>query len=279
VLAFLGARGKKLKIGVGGWLVTNPVQLEGLRACFPGAQIVRADQIMVDLRSVKSENELACLREGFRITEIATREVIKALRPGMTELQLVGIAQKTIYEHGAEYEGLPMYVFSEKSTRHAISRSTYREIKAGDIVQLNLSAKIDGYSPSIGMPVSMGPLTGRKREIVEFGLEAHRWTYGQLRAGVVAAEVAKGYVELFRRRGYMANYVYGPCHGTGLIEVEAPWMESSSEYRLREGMTFQVDTFVSGEEFGIRWETGIVVRKEGCELLSSPIGQIHEIAL
>jgi len=279
VLAFLGVRGKKLKIGVGGWLVTNPVQLEGLRACFPEAQIVRADQIMVDLRSVKSENELACLREGFRITEIATREVIKALRPGMTELQLVGIAQKTIYEHGAEYEGLPMYVFSEKSTRHAISRSTYREIKAGDIVQLNLSAKIDGYSPSIGMPVSMGPLAGRKREIVEFGLEAHRWTYGQLRAGVVAAEVAKGYVELFRRRGYMANYVYGPCHGTGLIEVEAPWMESSSEYRLREGMTFQVDTFVSGEEFGIRWETGIVVRKERCELLSSPIGQIHEIAL
>ena len=279
VLAFLGVRGKKLKIGVGGWLVTNPVQLEGLRACFPGAQIVRADQIMVDLRSVKSENELACLREGFRITEIATREVIKALRPGMTELQLVGIAQKTIYEHGAEYEGLPMYVFSEKSTRHAISRSTYREIKAGDIVQLNLSAKIDGYSPSIGMPVSMGPLGGRKREIVEFGLEAHRWTYGQLRAGVVAAEVAKGYVELFRRRGYMANYVYGPCHGTGLIEVEAPWMESSSEYLLREGMTFQVDTFVSGEEFGIRWETGIVVRKERCELLSSPIGQIHEIAL
>ena len=279
VLAFLGVRGKKLKIGVGGWLVTNPVQLEGLRACFPEAQIVRADQIMVDLRSVKSENELACLREGFRITEIATREVIKALRPGMTELQLVGIAQKTIYEHGAEYEGLPMYVFSEKSTRHAISRSTYREIKAGDIVQLNLSAKIDGYSPSIGMPVSMGPLAGRKREIVEFGLEAHRWTYGQLRAGVVAAEVAKGYVELFRRRGYMANYVYGPCHGTGLIEVEAPWMESSSEYLLREGMTFQVDTFVSGEEFGIRWETGIVVRKERCELLSSPIGQIHEIAL
>ncbi len=47
----------------------------------------------------------------------------------MTELQLVGIAQKTIYENGAEYEGLPMYVFSEKSTRHAISRSTYREIR------------------------------------------------------------------------------------------------------------------------------------------------------
>jgi Xaa-Pro aminopeptidase len=279
VLSFLGVRGKKLRIGIGGYMLTNPIQLEGLKACFPDARVERADDIMVELRSVKSENELACMREGFRITEIATKEVIKAIRPGMTELQLVGIAQKTIYENGAEYEGLPMYVFSEKSTRHAISRSTYRQIGAGDLVQVNLSAKVDGYSPSIGVPVSMGPLLGRKRELVEFALEAHRWTYGQLRAGVVAAEVAKGYVELFRRRGYFPNYVYGPCHGTGLIEVEAPWMESTSEYRLREGMTFQVDTFVSGEEFGMRWETGIVIRKDRCELLSSPIGEIYEVKI
>jgi Xaa-Pro aminopeptidase len=277
VLSFLGVKGKKPRIGIGGWLLTNPVQLEGLKTCFPRAAIERADDIMVSLRSVKSEAELACMREGFRITELATQEVIKAIRPGMTELHLVGIAQKTIYEHGAEYEGLPMYVFSEKSTRHAISRSTYREIGAGDLVQLNLSAKVDGYSPSIGMPVSMGPLKGRKRELVEFCLEAHRWTYGQLRAGVVAGDVARAYVELFRRRGYFPNYVYGPCHGTGLIEVEAPWMESISEYKLEEGMSFQVDSFVSGEQFGIRWETGIVIRKEGCEVLSSPIGKIHEV--
>jgi Xaa-Pro aminopeptidase len=277
VFKFLGVKGRKPKIGVGGWLVSNPVQLEGLKQCFPEAEVRRADDIMVELRAVKSEAELACIREGMRITELATEEVIKHLQPGLTELQLVGIAQKTIYENGAEYEGLPMYVFSEKSTRHAISRSTYRVIQKGDIVQINLSAKVEGYSPSIGMPVSMGKLTGRKREVVEFGLEAHRWTYDQLKAGVMASEVAKAYIELFKKRGFYENYLYGPCHGTGLIEVEAPWMETSSQYRLEENMTFQVDTFVSAAEFGIRWETGIVVRKDRAELLSQPIGIIHEI--
>jgi Xaa-Pro aminopeptidase len=279
VFKFLGVTGKKLKVGIGGYLVTNPIQLEGLKGCYPEAEIVRADDIMVELRVIKSDNELACIREGMRITEIATQDVLKAIKPGMTELQLVGIAQKSIYENGAEYEGLPMYVFSERSTRHAISRSTYRQIGKGDIVQLNLSAKVEGYSPSIGMPVSMGPLVGRKREIVEFGLEAHRWTYLQLKAGVLASDVAKAYVELFKKRGYFANYIYGPCHGTGLIEVEAPWMESISDYHLKENMTFQVDTFVSAEEFGIRWETGIVIRKDKAELLSNPIGKIHEIAV
>jgi Xaa-Pro aminopeptidase len=279
VFASIGVTGKKLKIGVGGYLVTNTIQMEGLRNCFPDAEIVRADDIMVALRSIKSENEIACIREGLRITEIATEEVIRHIQPGMTELQLVGIAQKTIYENGAEYEGLPMYVFSEKSTRHAISRSTYRKIEKGDIVQLNLSAKVCGYSPSIGMPISMGPLKGHKREIVEFGLEAHRWTYEQLKAGVLAADVAKRYIELFKERGYYANYIYGPCHGTGLIEVEAPWMESISNYHLAENMTFQVDTFVSAEAFGIRWETGVAIRKDRAELLSQPIGKIVEVAV
>ena len=277
VFKFLGVKGKKLKIGVGGWLVTNPIQLEGLKECFPEAEVRRADDIMVELRVVKSEAELACIREGMRITELATAEVLKHLKPGMTELQLVGIAQKTIYEHGAEYEGLPMYVFSEKSTRHAISRSTYREIQKGDIVQLNLSAKVEGYSPSIGMPVSMGKLAGRKREVVEFGLEAHRWTYDRIKSGVMACDIAKDYIELFRKSGFYENYLYGPCHGTGLIEVEAPWMETSSQYPLQQNMTFQVDTFVSTAEFGVRWETGIVVRKDRAELLSQPIGVIHEL--
>ena len=275
----IGVKGKKLKIGVGGYLVSNPIQLAGLKECYPECEIVRADDIMVALRSVKSENEIACIREGLRITEIATQEVIRHIKPGMTELQLVGIAQKTIYENGAEYEGLPMYVFSEKSTRHAISRSTYRQIEKGDIVQLNLSAKVNGYSPSIGMPISMGKLTGRKREIVEFGLEAHRWTYDQLRAGVLASDVAKDYIGLFKKRGYYDNYLYGPCHGTGLIEVEAPWMESISDYDLAENMTFQVDTFVSTKDFGIRWETGVAIRKDKAEVLSRPIGEIFEIGV
>ncbi|MGA2547476.1 MAG: Xaa-Pro peptidase family protein [Rectinemataceae bacterium] len=279
VFNFLGVAGKKLKVGVAGYLVTNPVQLAGIRANFPDAEIIRADDILRQLRAIKSENELACMREGFRITEIATRDVISAIRPGMTELQLVGIAQKSIYENGAEYEGLPMYVFSEKSTRHAISRSTYREIMPGDLVQLNLSAKVEGYSPSIGIPISMGPLVGEKRSLVEFCLEMHRWTYEQIKAGVRASDVAKKFYGMYVKAGKKENHVYGPCHGTGMIEVEAPWMESSSDYILQPCMTFQVDTFVSGPSFGIRWETGIVVRENGYELLSNPIGKINEILL
>lgn len=273
----LGVTGENIRIGVAAWLDTNVVMMEGLKAAYPKAEIVRADDIMVQLRSIKSDNEIACLREAAHITQKATDAVIKAIRPGMTELQLVGIAQKTIYENGAEYEGLPMYCFSQKSTKHAISRSSHKEIQMGDIVQLNLSAKVCGYSPSIGMPISMGKLEGEKKELVDFCLEAHMWTEKQLKAGVLSGEIARNFIKFFEEHGKRDSYLYGPCHGLGLIEVEAPWMESISDYILQKNMTFQIDTFAMGSDFGLRWEKPIAITETGIDMLSEQIGTIHEL--
>ncbi|MBQ9773356.1 MAG: aminopeptidase P family protein [Clostridia bacterium] len=265
VFKAIGVSGEHIRIGLGSYVECTLPIYEGLKDSYPKAEIVKCNEIMVALRQIKSENELACIREGFRIIELATDEVIRQLRPGVNELQMVGVAQRVIYENGAEYEGLPMYVFSEESTRHAISRSCYREIKKGDIVQLNLSAKIDGYSPSIGLPVIMGKLEGERRELVEFCRQMHEWTGEQIKAGVMASDIAKGFYQKYCDAGYKNNYVYGPCHGTGMIEVEAPWMETSTDYLLQENMTFQIDTFISGPTFGCRWEKGIAVKKNGIE--------------
>lgn len=268
VFRAIGVSGKNIKIGLGSYVECTLPIYEGLKDSFPEAEISKCNDIMVELRKIKSENELACIREGFRIIEIATDEVIKNLKPCVTELQMVGIAEKVIYEQGAEYEGLPMYVFSEESTRHAISRSRYRTISKGDIVQLNLSAKIDGYSPSIGLPVVMGKLEGERRRIVDFCLQAHNWTVDRIKAGVIASDIAKDFYKLYVENGMKDNFVYGPCHGTGMIEVEAPWMETTSDYPLEKNMTFQVDTFISGPTFGVRWEKGIAVTENGCESMT-----------
>ncbi len=260
----LGVTGENIRIGVAAKLNTNCVQFAGIKECYPNATIEWADDIMLALRRVKSDNEIACIREAARITDLATKAVMAELKPGKTELELVGVAQKCIYENGAEYEGLPMYCFAEASTRHAISRSSYRVIQEGDIVQLNLSAKICGYSPSIGLPVCCGKLSPEKRDLVQFGLDAHYWTEENLKPGKLASQVAKDFIKFYEDHGRRANYFYGPCHGTGLIEVEAPWMETISDYELEPNMTFQIDTFVTSPKFGLRWEKPIAITKDGC---------------
>lgn len=266
------------RIGIGGYLVTTAPVLDGLKEAFPDAEIIRADDIMVALRSVKSESEISCIKKAFEIAEDAIGEILAQIKVGMSELQVVGIAQKAIYDRGAEYEGMPQYVFTGASTTHAISRPTHRQIQKGDLIQLNISARIDGYSSGVGRPVCMGKMTDKMHRMVEFGREAHMKTRQWMKAGVIAAEVAKKYRRFFLDNGYGDNFLYGPCHGLGMIEVEPPWMEETSEYQLQENMTFNVDSFMYARgEFGLRWENGVRVTQDGVEVFSDRFMDIIEL--
>ena len=96
----------------------------------------------------------------------------------------------------------------------------------------------------------------------------------RLSAVNVTMEYSDAVVKWIAEHGYEKNYVYGPLHGTGMIEVESPWCETSSDYYLKTNMCYQVDTYVSADTFGVRWEKGIVVKENGFELLSPEIPEV-----
>lgn len=259
---------KPKRIGIAGYLCTTMPMWEGLRACFPEAEIVNADPVMTALRQIKSEAEIACLREGLRIGEIALETALNQIKPGMTELQLVGVILEALYANGAESEAHPVYSFGGQRTCNAICRPTHRVFEKNDIVQLNLGARIDGYSPSVGRPICLGKMKPRQKELIEFGKQIHEETYELLKPGVLACDVAKRFEAIVHERGFGSSYLYGPCHGLGLIEVEKPWMETTSDYALQPNMTFQVDTFLADPDFGLRWENAARITDTGVERLN-----------
>jgi len=89
VFKAIGVTGKKLRIGIASFLDTSMTIYQAICDAFPEAELINAGYIMTELRCIKSENELACLREGYRLAELATQQVIKEIRPGMTELQML----------------------------------------------------------------------------------------------------------------------------------------------------------------------------------------------
>ena len=267
--ASIGVR-KPKRIGIAGYLCTNLAMYEGLRASFPGAELVNADDIMTTRRRVKSPAEIACLREGLRIGELALDAMLNAVKPGMTELELTGIAVDAIYRNGGESEAHTVYSFGGRKTTNAISRATHRRFEKGEMVQINVGGRCDGYSPSVGRPICLGKMTDRQRRLVEYGLKMHLKTFDWMKAGLVAGDVARRYEEQVRRDGMEKYYLYGPCHGLGMIEVEKPWLESCSTYALEPNMTFQADTFFYDEDFGLRWENGLLVAAKGkAEMLNA----------
>ncbi len=266
------------RIGIAGMSVMPMTIFRAIEEAAPAqAEVVRADDLLTEMRQVKSNAELRCMREAFRISEVATEAVLEQIKPGMTEQEVVGIAQGAMYAEGAEYEGHPTYVLTGRNSTHAIGRPSTKVIKEGEMIQLNIGALVGGYSSSVGRPVCIGKMPAKMRELVEVGLEAHYKTMEFMKAGVPAAEVVIKFEEFIADRGYADYLLYGPCHAIGLMEVERPWMESSSEYLLEENMTFQVDTFLYTKSYGLRWEDGVRVTKSGVEMLSDKRLEVIEL--
>ena len=265
------------KLGIAGWAITSLPVYTSLREQLPNVELVKADMTLWPLRYIKTEAELDCMRQAFQISELAVEAILNEIKPGMTELQVTGIAQREIYKHGGEYEGHALYCFCGEATSHAICRPTHNKIIANEIIQINIGARVSGYSSSVGLPFSIGKLPERKKRLVEFGLEAHKKTMEMLSAGKPAAQVVKDYEAWVHERGFGQYLLYGPCHAIGMMEVERPWMESTSDYLLEENMTFQVDTFFYEPDFGLRWENGAIIKKEGIELMSSRFMKMVEL--
>lgn len=265
------------KLGIVGWAITSLPVYTSLKEQLPEVELVKADMTLWPLRYVKSEGELACMRKAFQISELAVEAILNEIKPGMTELQVVGIAQREIYKHGGEYEGHALYCFCGESTNNAISRPTHNKIVPNEVIQLNIGARVGGYSSSVGLPFSIGPLPERKKRLVEFGLEAHKKTMELLCAGKPAGQVVNEYEAWVKECGFGKYLLYGPCHSIGMMEVERPWMESTSEYLLEKNMTFQVDTFFYDHDFGLRWENGVIIKDGGIEMMSSKFMKMVEL--
>ena len=265
------------RLGIVGWAITPLPVYMSLKEQLPGVEIVKADMTLWPLRFVKSENELNCLREAYKISEFAVEAILNEIKPGMTELQVIGIAQREIYKHGGEYEGHSLYCFCGESTNNGISRPTHNKIVKNEVIQLNIGARVSGYSSSIGVPFSIGPLPERKKRLVKFGLEAHNKSIEMLRAGKQAGSVVIDYEAWVKKQGFDQYLLYGPCHAIGMMEVERPWMESTSKYLLQENMTFQADTFFYAKNFGLRWEEGLIIKEGGVEHMSSKFMKYTEI--
>ena len=259
-----GGKGIK-RLGMATTAITSVPVYEGIKEAMEGGEIVRTDDILINMRMIKSENEIACLREAARVAAVAIKTVVEEMRPGMTEQQVVGIAQREIYSNGGEYEGHPLYVLSGVHSSHAIGRPTAKSLQPGEVIQLDIGAKVAGYTSSIGRAVSFGPLPDEMRALLQCSLDAEKKTMELMRPGVSAGWVSQQVAEYVRGRGFGHALLYGPCHGIGLMECEHPWMETSSTYLLKENMTFQVDSFLHTDDYGSRFEDGVRVTKDGIE--------------
>lgn len=247
--------------------------------------------IFLQARKIKSKDEIECLRVGCSIGDAQFGAVARAIKPGVKESELCGIAHKTAYDLGGRvYSGIfaTSGPFGWPNSRDESDRM----IRPGDVLYMDVyNTAYEGYKICYYRTFSCGKAPQKAKDDYK---KTYDWLYkaiNTIKPGVSTKEVAEQWppgpaiwgdilVE-FEDQTAGSNW----AHGIGLTLYEPPviWRETSLEdpVMLEEGMTFAIETQhgVPGSH-GVRIEEVIVVTKDGVEVLSKfPVEEITEVPL
>jgi Xaa-Pro aminopeptidase len=250
---------------------------EAIRRATGKGELIMADDIMINLRIIKSRNEIELMKRSAHITMKSFEALINKIKPGMEEVEAAGYITGEMFHNKAENLAYAPYILSGRRTSQAIGRASHKVIKKGEPIQVSCGCRFGNYSSSVGRPFCIGNMPVNYKRLVETGIELQKIVIGSLRAGIKASTVFQEYWNHIQKSGFSKYFLYGPCHGTGIMENEHPFLESESDYILRDGMAFQVDIFLGNENYGMRFEDGIVVRDDGVEEFTTKYREIIEL--
>lgn len=237
---------------------------------FQKVEIVRGDELVMKLRMVKSAAEIECMRYAGKITARAMDYTIERMQPGMTELEVRGLALGRMHELGAENESYPTWILAGLGGNQAISRARHKIIEKNELVHLQIGARYEGYASTIGRPVIFGKPEMWMKNAIQAGYEGYQAVLSELVAGNNAGNVARAYLKTMRQNGHADWLLYGPCHGTGLMEGEPPWIEENSDYIMLENMTYCICLFMGNKQgYGFRLEDSIRVAEGEAENMTN----------
>ncbi|MFH0993065.1 MAG: type I methionyl aminopeptidase, partial [bacterium] len=204
--------------------------------------------------TIKSQREIALMREAGQIVALAHREVAKHIKPGVTTAQLDDIIERTIRELDAipsfkDYNGFPANscISVNEVVVHGIP-SPKQVLKSGDIVSVDIGAIYKGYHGDSAWTYPCGEITAAAERLLE-GTEASLFAgLAQARAGNRLSDISHAVQTHAEALGFsvVRDFV---GHGIGTSMHEDPQIPNfglpGRGITLRPGMTIAVEPMIN----------------------------------
>ena len=224
--------------------------------------------------TIKSEREIELMTQAGRILEIVHEEMEKALKPGMTTLDIDAIGEEVIRSYGCEpsflnYNGYPasICVSVNEEVVHGIP-SRNRIIQEGDIVSLDAGLIYKGYHSDAARTHAVGEISEEAKKLIEV-------TRQSFFDGIKYAKEGNYLFEISGAIGrYAAGFGYGVVrelcgHGIGTHLHEDPEIPNFPMMRrgpkLKAGMTLAIEPMINLGTEKVRWlnDDWTVVTRDG----------------
>lgn len=244
--------------------------LEAFDEVFRSQELLNGQEIMMEARKIKTEDEIKCMKLACQLTArgMGKAETLIHNKVGIKENEVLSAAFKEMYDMGSEWTQCSNIVSSGPSTFPYRRVTTDRMIMPGEFVIVDIGGCFNGYFADFTRTFIAGNSSPSEKQ-----REVFKESYNGLQIAVEALEPGKTTWEVYKEVDE-AGGVHGDFlgHGDGLGAAEAPWLAAYSKdepEEIKEGMIFSLEPFAGEEDVGgVRLEHNVVVRSDGPEILS-----------
>ncbi|MFH1080689.1 MAG: Xaa-Pro peptidase family protein [Pseudomonadota bacterium] len=235
----------------------------------PGLTFRPLQEELETLRAVKDEEEIARIREAAVIASQALHVVLERVKPGMTEREIAADLDDAIRRGGAQEVSFPTIVASGANSALPHARPQDRMVRPGDLLTIDFGAVFEGYHSDETCTFALGRADAKQEQVYQVVKEAHDRAIRAVRAGVSCQAIDSAARSWIEAQGLSKAFTHGTGHGVGLDVHEYPRLAPQSQAVLEAGMVVTVEPGVYLPDlWGVRIEDLVVVRRDGCAMLS-----------
>ena len=210
--------------------------------------------------TVKSEKQIALMREAGRLLAITHEELHKALKPGMTTLDIDRLGEEIIRDFGCipnfkNYEGYPASICTSVNevVVHGIP-SKKRILKEGDIISLDAGMIYKGYHSDAARTFAVGEISKEARQLVDVTRQSFFEGIRYAKAGNHLHDISAAIQKYAESFGYgVVRELVG--HGIGTRLHEDPQIPNFKTIgrgiRLRPGMTLAIEPMITMGDYAV----------------------------
>lgn len=252
-----------------------------LEEVLPDARISLLPKMIEGHRMIKSEQEIALIRESCRWGNLAHALLQEYSLPGRTETEIATAASREATQtmiktlgpgfeprggHGA-YAGFRGQIGPNSALPHAVTKNLI--LRRGDVLVTGATATVWGYDSELERTMFVQEVSAEQRHFFDLMVRVQDIAFEAIKPGIPCSEVDRAVRSFYDSENLWPYWRHHVGHALGILGHEAPFFDIGDQTEIRPGMVFSVEPglYVPGLG-GFRHSDTLVVTETGIELLT-----------
>lgn len=240
-----------------------------------GLTVRDGQQTMLDAREIKSVDEIMLLTMSAAMVDGVYQVISEALKPGVRENEIVGLATRYLYEQGSDHVEAINAVSGERCNPHPHVFAD-RLIRPGDQAFFDIIQAYLGYRTCYYRTFNVGRASQPQRDAYTRAREWIDAAIALVKPGQSTDAIARAWprAEEFGFPDEMSCFGLQFGHGVGLGLHERPIISRLNSLdhpmEIKQGMVFALETYCPASDgaSAARIEEEVVVTADGCEVIT-----------